>query len=586
MMSWRRLEGTNVDPEMTEGLSARLADPLWALARQWQVGEFHGEDAASPILVSAEVDAIPLAGVQAGPHRRPAGQYLPLEALVEAETVRQGPAAIRMRLESGEALLDRLRVMPAGGDAIGALLTAYPVDLALLERLDDLDPVGAARLRFLARRTIDSGSVRADFVSSGRDASAMSVVQDLGGTRAATLAAIIEAWVVAEDSLFDEVEDDSPVWIDHRLEYRFGALALGEDDVVHLDAPEYPGGSLDWFHFDVATVKPQKGTAKPEEGTASNVTHAAVEVLASPVQFAGQPASRFWEFEDGDVDFGDLAGGPEDLARSVIAAFATVAGDDWLLVPVTLPVGTLARVQSVHVLDDFGGRHEIRSTAENDSDAAAAGTRPASRPWRFFELHGDSSADAAERRAPMLFLPPVLDALETSVPVEAVEFRRDEMANLAWAIERRVESPWGRAVDRDSAIAPPSPPTPGVWDYTLMTTVPASWVPLVPVQRTGNLWPQIALRRGRIAHARGDETAPTDPRSVLLHADEPFILEEEEVPHGGVRVTRRYQMARDSDGGVHVWVGRRKAPASGPMRRTPLRFDRLRESAVADQSDE
>ena len=47
MMSWRRLEGTNVDPEMTEGLSARLADPLWALARQWQVGEFHGEDAAS-----------------------------------------------------------------------------------------------------------------------------------------------------------------------------------------------------------------------------------------------------------------------------------------------------------------------------------------------------------------------------------------------------------------------------------------------------------------------------------------------------------------------------------------------------------
>jgi hypothetical protein len=585
MMSWRRLEGTNVDPEMTEGLSARLADPLWALARQWQVGEFHGEDAASPVLVSAEVDAIPLAGVQAGPHRRPADQYLPLEALVEAETVRGGPAAIRMGLESGEALLDRLRVMPGTGDAIEALLTEYRVDPALLESVDDLDPVGAARLRFLARRTIDASSVRADFVSAGRDARAMSVVQDLGGARAATLAAVIEAWVVAEDSLFDEVEDDSPVWIDHRLEYRFGAVALGDDDIVLLDTPEYPGGSLDWFDFDVATVKRQQGSAG--EVTADGVTHAAVEVLASPVQFAGQPASRFWEFEDGDVDFGDLAGGPEDLARSVIAAFATVAGDDWLLVPVTLPVGTLARVQSVHVLDDFGGRHEIRSTAENDAAAAAAGTGPASRPWRFFELHGDGSADAAgQRRAPMLFLPPVLDALETSLPVEAVEFRRDEMANLAWAIERRVESAWGRAVDRDSAIAPPSPPMPGLWDYTLMTTVPASWVPLVPVQHTGDLWPQVVLRRGRIAHARSDEAAPTDPRSVLLRDDEPFILEEEEVPHGGVRVTRRYQMARDSDGGVHVWVGRRKTPASGPMRRTPLRFDRLRESAAADQSDE
>jgi hypothetical protein len=580
MMSWRRLEGANVDAEMTEGLSARIADPLWSLARQWQVGEFHGEDAASPILVSAEVDAIPLAGVQAGPNRRPAGQFLPLEALVEAETVRRGPAAIRMRFESGEALLDRLRVLPDAGLAIDALLTAYRVDPALLESVDDLDPVGAARLRFLARRTIDSGRIRADFDAAGRDANAMPVVQGLGGAPAATLAAAIEAWATAEDSLFHEVTDDSPVWIDHRLEYRFGALAVGEDDVVHLDAPEYPGGSLDWFHFDVATVTSQKGTTGGV--TTGGVTHAAVEVLASPVRFAGQPASRFWEFEDGDVDFGDLAGGPEDLARSVIAAFAAVTGDDWLLVPVTLPVGTLARVQSVHVFDDFGGRHEIHSTAENDAAAAAAGTGPPSRPWRFFELHGDRSAEAADHRAPMLFLPPVLDALETSLPVEAVEFRRDEMANLAWAIERRVESPWGRAVDRDSAIAPPSPPTPGVWDYTLMTTVPASWVPLVPVQRTGDLWPQIALRRGQIARTRGDDAAPTDPRSVLLHADEPFLLEEEEVPHGGVRVTRRYQMARDADGGVHVWVGRRKTPASGPMRRTPLRFDRLREGAASE----
>jgi hypothetical protein len=575
MMTWRRLEATNVDPEMTEGLSARIADPLWSLARQWQVGEFHGEDAASPILVSAEVDAMPLTGVQVGRHRRPAGQYLPLEALVEAETVRRGPAAIRMLLESGEALLDRLRVVPGGADAIIALLDAHPVDPALLQGLDDLDPVGAARLRFLARRTIDSGSVRAAFVLAGGDAGAMPVVQGLGGPSGAALAAAIEAWAGAEDSLFDEAEDDSPVWVDHRLEYRFGAVAVG-DDVVHLDVPEYPGGSLDWFHFDVAEVEPQPG--KPDQ-----VAHVAVEVLASPVRFAGQPVSRFWELEDGDVDFGDLAGGPEDLARSVMAAFATVAGDDWLLVPVTLPVGSLARVGSVHVLDDFGGRHEVRSTAENDATAAAAGTGPDPRPWRFFELHGDRSADAApERRAPLLFLPPVLDALETSLPVEAVEFRRDEMANLAWAIERRVESPWGRAVDRDSTVARPSPPTPGLWDYTLMTTVPASWVPLVPVQRTGDLWPQMVLRRGRIAEARTD-AAPAVPRSVLLHADEPFLLEEEEVPHGGIRVTRRYQMARDPDGGVHVWVGRRKTPASGPMRRTPLRFDHLRESAEADQ---
>ena len=39
-MSWKRLESATVDPALTEGLEARVADPLWMLARQWQTGEF------------------------------------------------------------------------------------------------------------------------------------------------------------------------------------------------------------------------------------------------------------------------------------------------------------------------------------------------------------------------------------------------------------------------------------------------------------------------------------------------------------------------------------------------------------------
>ena len=33
---------------MNTGLQARLYDPLWLLARQWQIGEFQGEDNGSP----------------------------------------------------------------------------------------------------------------------------------------------------------------------------------------------------------------------------------------------------------------------------------------------------------------------------------------------------------------------------------------------------------------------------------------------------------------------------------------------------------------------------------------------------------
>ena len=35
-----------------DGLSARLADPLWMLARQWQLGEFRGDDAGSAVSVT------------------------------------------------------------------------------------------------------------------------------------------------------------------------------------------------------------------------------------------------------------------------------------------------------------------------------------------------------------------------------------------------------------------------------------------------------------------------------------------------------------------------------------------------------
>ena len=136
----RRLEGTNVDPEMTEGVGARVADPLWALTRQWQVGEFAGEDAASPVFMTAEVDSIPITGVMLGGGRQPAGPEIPLEPLVEAEAVRTGPGGLRERVESGEALVGQLRASPRASRALAPLRDAYGFSSRDL-RPDPLDPV-------------------------------------------------------------------------------------------------------------------------------------------------------------------------------------------------------------------------------------------------------------------------------------------------------------------------------------------------------------------------------------------------------------------------------------------------------------
>ena len=46
---WTRLEPFTRLDDIDAGLQARTHDPLWLLARQWQTGEFQGEDAGTPV---------------------------------------------------------------------------------------------------------------------------------------------------------------------------------------------------------------------------------------------------------------------------------------------------------------------------------------------------------------------------------------------------------------------------------------------------------------------------------------------------------------------------------------------------------
>ena len=396
----------------------------------------------------------------------------------------------------------------------------------------------------------------------GGDAALLPELAGFDETMTTRLATVISEWERRESSMFRDADAAGlSAWSGQRLEYRFGLSAAVPGGTIELDAPEYPGGRLDWYHFDVRSAPEPSGETEPVAG----LGHKSLTSLATPLEFAGMPASRWWEFEDHDVDFGDLAGGPDDLARSVIAAYAMVAGDDWFVVPCTLPSGSLAHVRTLRVLDDFGLWTDIHATAARDG--ATTG-----RPWRFFELTGDPGPERTE--APLLFLPPVIGTVEQSRPLESVEFRRDEMANMAWAIERRVESQAGRPVDREAGRSNTAADAHEVlgddWQYRLSTDVPDHWVPLVPVRINGTT-PQVVLRRGRIATE--GEAQPAKGR--ILEPEHPFVMREEEIPVGGVKVTRRYQAARGADGKVNLWVGRHKAPSGGPMRRTPLRFDEL-----------
>lgn len=78
-----RLEPDPTRRRLTEGFQAGIHDPLWFLARQWQMGEHQGENASTPVLVDFEVGRTSLQAPLDDPGSDPT--VVPAEAIVEAE---------------------------------------------------------------------------------------------------------------------------------------------------------------------------------------------------------------------------------------------------------------------------------------------------------------------------------------------------------------------------------------------------------------------------------------------------------------------------------------------------------------------
>ncbi len=486
----------------------------------------------------------------------PLGAGIPLEVLVEREEVRDGPAATRLAAEAGLQLARHLDSAGAPEALFGSLRGRYPLTVPAD---GGLDPVGQAELALLARRSLDARALHADL------AAGLAVTD---GSLPSAARSALTAWQAWYDAFCVEPEGRGRSWDPSRMEYRFSAAAgLGGGAEVRLDADEYAGGRLDWDTFDVG-----HGPALGATGAATGRT---LQVLPTPVAYAGQAASRWWQLESASTWFGDLGSAPEDLVHAAVAAFGMVFGDDWQLAPVRVPAGVLLRADLVRVLDTFGETTRVRSTAEVDGPG---------RVWRFFELTGDASADAADvadRTCPWLLLPATLAGTTESAPVEEVVLRRDETANLGWAAEARVESAAGRTVDRAArsrAVARPRPATGGdTWEYLLGSAPPPHLVPLVPVRFGGGP----VLQRGQLAvgsTGRGDGPRTRGALGAVLEPDRPLLIEDAEVPVGGVRVTRSWQLARRPDGGCVLWVGRRKGPAS-PGNVPASTFDTVRDPA-------
>ena len=152
---------------------------------------------------------------------------------------------------------------------------------------------------------------------------------------------------------------------------------------------------------------------------------------------------------------------------------------------------------------------------------------------------------------------------------------RDEMANMAWAVERvmqgRVEQRIDLAAasqhDRQAADAPVA----GTPVYRLATDVPNNWVPLLPQRVAAG---SEALRLVRAALLAADGSNQVRPARGALLGGAPLALFDEEVPREGVRVTRGYQCTRWIGGATVLWLGQRKQVGRGEGS-SGLRYDGL-----------
>ena len=82
IMTWNRLEGRTRAEDFDRALKAEVRDALWMLSRQWQMGEFEGEDGGSPVSVRLRVLAARTASAddQTAVRRLRGGRRRPLRA--------------------------------------------------------------------------------------------------------------------------------------------------------------------------------------------------------------------------------------------------------------------------------------------------------------------------------------------------------------------------------------------------------------------------------------------------------------------------------------------------------------------------
>lgn len=597
LITWNRLEGRPRQEDFERNLQAEIHDPLWMLCRQWQLGEFQGEDAGSAIKAKVQVSTAKI-NRYAGRSNQAVGydDSLPLETKVEHEMI---PFDLMTRAQVGRHWFKLLSDISDLAD-VDALKKNYLTKFGFTDFVNNTEEDNQLRsnrqawqtFELLKGRVVDGEKLYA-VIHFDVTAHMNWLVEIEISDGSSDFQKILKA-AKALDNWFSQVysqpnESDDSAWSDAYLEYQFACSApadnQGENQTVMV-AEKYHHGHLDWYSVDIDTRRNARLTDRPDASISDTrlELEEPITFIPNTIEFAGMPSVRWWEFEDSKTNFGNINPNTTDLATLVLADFGLVYGNDWSLVPYALEVGSLSEVQGVIVEDVFGVRTLVRSASNNAESERMR--------WGMYYLSSTEGRQSDTR----LFLPPSVGKIQESKPVEKVILMRDEMANMVWAIEDVIPSRlsggtngYEASTDLENYLLSQAEPslnsdeiaTDAEINYKLGTSVPENWIPFIPVHKPGSNR-EIRLQRASMKRDIPNvlNVDPVEPRGDILRPGlneepkQPFFIHNEEVLKVGTQVSRTYQRARWWNGNVYTWLGRRKQSGKG-QGSSGLEFDRI-----------
>ena len=426
---------------------AEVRDALWMLTRQWQLGEFRGDDAGSPFFAKLQLETSRCASTARA--RRAARAVRRRAAAGGAGRAAAGAACASaggrcrstcaslmgrqwLKLIAGIARLPRQEFIDALPDH-----RARPDDAG--RRRPRAHPEAWQAFAAVAGRRMDGGALYLHLAATPAHHAYDGVAGVDPGDRPGARHAGRALRAPGSSACCAAAARRRRGRLGRRRAWSTASLLGAARPAARrcYVADEYHGGHLDWYGL---RRRPRRRRASAATATRADVP----PVPDDPLTLDPRPGRRSTgcrtraggPSRTGRTNFGDVDAATTDLAKLLFLEFGLVYANDWFLVPLQLPAGSVADVRGLAVTNVFGERTWI--------EAAGAGPDDDWQRWSMFTVSVQGRRRAAGRHQPAARCRRCPRSRRATRSRRSLLIR-DEMANMVWGVERTIPLPSGDA---------------------------------------------------------------------------------------------------------------------------------------------